>query len=119
MAAPPAELETLEGRLQVERYYQIMERLRQETKTTGSNVMVTVQDREVSRLQSEVARRAEAAQALDTGGLEVKFGTGFGGGDWFGWIRSLIDHVDRRRRTRWCGRRRRSRSLSATRRGSR
>ena len=71
--------------------------------------MITVPDREVSLLQSELARQADGGKELDAGGLEVKFGTGFGGGDWFGWIRSLFDHVDRSRRTRWCGRRRRRR----------
>ncbi len=94
-ATPRPELETLEGRLRVERYYQIMERLRQETSDTGSNLMITVPDREVSRLQSELARQASEAKKLDTGGLEVKFGTGLGGGDWFGWLFSLMDHVDR------------------------
>ena len=58
--------------------------------------MITVPDRDVSLLQSELARQADADKQLEAGGLEVKFGTGFGGGDWFGWIRSLLDHVDRR-----------------------
>ena len=97
---PQAELvdrETPENRLRVARYYQIMERLRQETKATDSRkVMVTVQDREVSLLQSELARQAAAGESLGPGGNEAKFGTGFGGGDWFGWIRSVFDHVDRR-----------------------
>lgn len=96
MAASRPELETLQGQLCVERYYQIMERLRQETLDTGSNLMITVPDREVSRLQSELARLARDSRPLDSGGLEVKFGTGLGGGDWFGWIFSLIDHVDRK-----------------------
>jgi hypothetical protein len=78
------------------RYYQMMERLRQETKTAGSNVMITAQDREVSRLQSAMAEQAEADRKLAAGALEVKFGTGFGGGDWFGWLRSMLDWVDRR-----------------------
>jgi len=82
--------------LRTERYSQIMERLRQETNAVGSNVMITVQDREASILQSELARQAEEGKKLDAGGLEAKFGTGFGGGDWFGWIRSVFDHVDRR-----------------------
>jgi predicted phosphodiesterase len=88
--------ETPENRLRVERYYQIMERLRQETKNTGSNVMITVQDREASIVQSEMARQASAGRALGAGGQEAKFGTGLRGGDWFGWMRSLFDHVDRR-----------------------
>ena len=84
-----------EDRLRVERYYQIMERLRQETAGTGSKLMITVPDREVSILQSELARQASDARALESGGLEVKFGAGIGGGDWFGWIFSLFDHIDR------------------------
>ena len=94
-AEPRPELETLQGRLRVERYYQIMERLRQETSNTGSNLMITVPDREASRLQSELARQARDGRALDSGGREVKFGTGVGGGDWFGWMFSLMKHVDR------------------------
>ena len=78
------------------RYYQMMERLRQETSDTGADLMITVPDRDVSRLQSEMARLAAVDRQLAAGGLEVKFGTGVGGGDWFGWIFSLLDHVDRR-----------------------
>ena len=52
-------------KLEAARYYQIMERLRQETQTAGSNVMVTAQDRDVSLLQSELARQAEADKKLD------------------------------------------------------
>jgi hypothetical protein len=91
-AGPQSEAE----KLTLARYQQVMERLRQETQNAGSELMITVPDREVSLLQSEIARRAEADRALDAGGLEAKFGTGFGGGDWFGWIRSVFDHVDRR-----------------------
>jgi hypothetical protein len=79
-------------RLKVARYYQIMERLRQETSEIGSDLMITVPDREVSRLQSELALQAAAAKKLDPGGYEVKFEDG---GDWFGWLGSLMDHVDR------------------------
>jgi hypothetical protein len=84
-----------ETRLRAERYLQIIERLRQETEANGANVMITVQDREASILQSELARQADEVTPLDSGGLEAKFGTGVGGGDWFGWILSLFDHVDR------------------------
>jgi Calcineurin-like phosphoesterase len=93
---PELPTDSLEHRLRLERYAQIKERLRQETQKTGSNVLITVQDREVSLLQSELARQAADGRSLDAGGNEAKFGTGFGGGDWFGWIRSLFDHVDRR-----------------------
>jgi hypothetical protein len=88
--------ESPENRLRSERYAQIMERLRQETNHAGSNIMITVPDREASILQSELARQAAEGKKLDAGGLEAKFGTGFFGGDWFGWIRSVFDHVDRR-----------------------
>jgi hypothetical protein len=100
---PSSEMESVSAgpqseadKLTLARYQQVMERLRQETQIAGSELMITVPDREVSLLQSEIARRAEADRALDAGGLEAKFGTGFAGGDWFGWIRSLFDHVDRR-----------------------
>jgi hypothetical protein len=85
-----------ENRLRAERYAQIMERLRQETRNAGSNIMITIQDREASIVQSELARQSAEGRPLDAGGLEAKFGTGFAGGDWFGWIRSLFDHVDRK-----------------------
>jgi hypothetical protein len=88
--------ETAEEKLKLARYRQIMERLRQETDETGSELMITVPDREVSLLQSEMARQAAADRGLDAGGKEVKFGTGVTGGDWFGWIMSVFDHVDRR-----------------------
>ena len=87
--------ETPASRLALARYYQIMERLRQETKEKGANLLVTVQDRETSLVQSELARQAAADRALASGGLEVKFGTGLAGGDWFGWVLSLLTWVDR------------------------
>jgi hypothetical protein len=87
--------ESFDNRLYRARYYQIMQRLRQATRDTGPGVMVTVQDREVSILQSEMARHGAAGKELGAGGQEAKFATGFGG-DWFGWIRSLFDHVDRK-----------------------
>ena len=77
------------------RYQLVVERLRRETSRVGPGLMVTVPDREVSVVQSELARRAESGRAVGSGGLEVKFGTGITGGDWFGWLRSLFDHVDR------------------------
>ena len=87
--------ETPASQLALARYYQIMERLRQETEEKGSNLLVTVPDRETSLVQSELARQAAADRALPAGGLEVKFGTGLAGGDWFGWMSSLLDWVDR------------------------
>ncbi len=87
--------ETPASQLALARYYQIMERLRQETQEKGSNLLVTVPDRETSLVQSELARQAAADRALPAGGLEAKFGTGLAGGDWFGWMSSLLDWVDR------------------------
>jgi len=94
-ALESVEREKPDARLAVARYYQAMERLRQATGDSGSEVMVTVQDRETSLIQSALARDAEAVRPLHSGGEEVKFGTGVGGGDWFGWVKSLLDHVDR------------------------
>src|SRR5262245_14166394 len=68
--------ETPESRLALARYYQVMERLRQATDDVGSEIMITVQDREASLLQSELARAASVDRSLDAGGQEVKFGTG-------------------------------------------
>lgn len=84
---------TFEDRLRVERYYQIMERLRQETLEVGEGLMITAPDAEVSQVQSELARQASEFRSLGSGGQEVKFGTGVTGGDWFGWLFSLMDHV--------------------------
>jgi calcineurin-like phosphoesterase family protein len=89
------EAKTPEGQLRLARYYQIMERLQQETDAVGSDVMITVQDREVSLAQSKVAKDAEAVRPLASGGQEVQFGDGIQGGDWFRWIWSLTDWVDR------------------------
>lgn len=88
-------MESPDDRLKLARYRQIQERLRQATEDVGADLMVTVQDRETSLLQSQMARDARAERPLEDGGREVRFGTGFTGGDWFGWIRSLFDHVDR------------------------
>jgi hypothetical protein len=57
--------------------------------------MVAVQDREVSRIQSELVRQAKEEASLPSNGLEAKFGTGLRGGDWFGWLKSTLDWIDR------------------------
>ena len=87
---------TDDGQLRLQRYAQIMERLQQEGDELGSDVMVTAQDREVSLAQSKLAEEVEAARDLPSGGQEVQFGTGFSGGDWFRWVWSLTDWVDRK-----------------------
>ena len=112
-AGPQSEAE----KLTLARYQQVMERLRQETQNAGSELMITVPDREVSLLQSEIARRAEADRALDAGGLEVKFGTGFGGGDWFGWIAACSITWTVAWPIRRCGRQRPAPRSSPTQRG--
>ena len=100
-AIQPAESEanpqasTPEGQLRLARYSQIIDRLQQEADEAGSDVMITVQDREVSLAQSKLAEEAAAARNLPSGGQEVQFGTGFSGGDWFRWVWSLTDWVDR------------------------
>jgi Calcineurin-like phosphoesterase len=81
--------------LRRERFEQIRERLRQEAEEVGDGLMITVPDREVSLAQSAIARDGQAVRSLGGGGFEVKFGTGLGGGDIFGWMRSLFDWVDR------------------------
>lgn len=90
------EMGTDEGQLRLQRYAQIMERLQQEGDELGSDVMVTAQDREVSLAQSKLAEEVEAARNLPSGGQEVQFGTGVSGGDWFRWVWSLTDWVDRK-----------------------
>jgi hypothetical protein len=90
------EAQTPEGQLRLARYLQIMERLQQETDDTGSDVMITVPDREVSLAQSKVAKDAASTTPLASGGQEVQFGTGVSGGDWIRWVWSLTDWVDRK-----------------------
>jgi hypothetical protein len=87
--------QTAESQLRLARYRQIMARLQQETAEVGSDVMITVPDREVSLAQSQLADKATETQPLPSGGQEVKFGTGFSGGDWLRWIWSVTDWVDR------------------------
>jgi predicted phosphodiesterase len=86
---------TPEGKLRLARYFQIMQRLERETDETGEDVMITVPDREVSLAQSKLAADGSATAPLASGGQEVQFGTGLAGGDWFGWVWSLTDWVDR------------------------
>jgi hypothetical protein len=90
-----AEAQTPEAQLRIARYQQIMERLEQESDEVGSDVMVAVQDRATSLVQSKVAEEATAAKQLDSGGREVQFGEGLKGGDWLRWIWSVTDWVDR------------------------
>ena len=59
-----------------DRYNEVVEKIEQETKKTGSKVFVTIQDREASLLQSRIAEEAAAGAALPAGGLEAQFGEG-------------------------------------------
>jgi len=92
----PAEALTPEGEIKQAQYDQIMQRLQHATDEVGAAVMVTVQDREVSMAQSRIAEEAAAKKALASGGQEVQFGTGISGKDWFRWMWSLTDWVDRK-----------------------
>lgn len=79
---------------EINEYDRIVALLQQETEKTSANVLITVQDRNASWLQSRIAERAAIGQALEAGGLEAQFGDGITGGDVWGWIHSLLDHVD-------------------------
>ncbi len=72
-----------------------MRRLQQAADEAESDVMITVQDREVSVAQSKIAEQATSSRALASGGQEVQFGTGLSGGDWLRWMWSLTDWVNR------------------------
>ena len=91
-----AELSDLERAMTLNRYRELRERLAAATAEPGDGVMVTAQDEELSRLQSRLAQLALDGDPLGSGGQEVKFGTGFEGRDWFGWMKSLLDWVDRK-----------------------
>lgn len=79
------------------RHDEIMSSIEKETARVGSSqVMIAVQDRQVSIIQSELARQAaEVREGLPSHALEAKFGTGMKGGDWWGWLKSTFDWVDR------------------------
>ena len=70
--------------------------IEQETARSGQGVLVSVQDRETSLVQSAIAERSDAGVPLHAGGLEAKFGQGTFGGDVWGWFTSLFDHIDQR-----------------------
>jgi hypothetical protein len=90
------ESKEIEHRLLKARQKQILDKLGRETEKVGSTkVMIAVPDRDVSLMQSALARQADEETVLRSGGLEAKFGTGLSGGDWFGWLKSTLDWVDR------------------------
>ncbi len=95
-AAPILESATTQADKSIlERYLRIVETIDREAEKASPNVLVTVQDREVSLLQSKIAEDAKVGEALAAGGLEAKFGEGLTGGDLWGWFTSLFDHIDR------------------------
>jgi hypothetical protein len=97
-SAPDTEsdVDPLERALLMNRYRALRRRLEAEAALAGNDVLITAQDPEVSRLQSRLAELAVEGQELGPGGQEVKFGAGFGGRDWFGWLKSTLDWVDRK-----------------------
>lgn len=90
------EAQTPEAQLKLAHYNQIMERLQQAADEVGSDVMITVQDREVSLAQSKIAEQSTESRPLASGGREAQFGTGLSGGDWLRWMWSVTDWVDRK-----------------------
>jgi hypothetical protein len=81
-----------------ERYNSVVEKLAAETAKNGESVLITVQDRDASMLQSRLAEDGEAGPQLPTGGVEAQFGEGIWGGDVRGWFRSVFVHIDK---TEW------------------
>lgn len=67
--------------------------LAREAAEIGDGLFFTVRDGAASRLQSRLAEEAGPGRVLAAGGLEATFGDGIGGGDWWGWLGSLLDHV--------------------------
>jgi hypothetical protein len=104
LGAPAVESIGLEGvqspdeKQYADRYSRVIDKLEDETAKTSANVLITTQDREASLLQSLIAERADAGPPLQPGGLEAQFGEGAGGGDIWGWIRSMFDHIDQTQR---------------------
>jgi hypothetical protein len=76
------------------RYRQNLDKIHAKTEASSPNVLVTVQDREASLLQSRIAEEADRGRALEAGGREAMFAEGAFGGDLLGWLRGLFDHVD-------------------------
>lgn len=80
-----------------DKYERVLARLEQETRKSGAGVLVAVQDRETSVLQSAIAEAAKSGKPLPAGGVEAQFGEGPTGGDIWGWFKSLFDHIDEKK----------------------
>jgi hypothetical protein len=92
-SAPESEAKPTRQEL-VNRYNSVVEKLQVQTAKSGSNVMITVEDRDASILQSKIAESGNARTVLPTGDLEAQFGEGLTGGDIMGWILSTLDQID-------------------------
>jgi hypothetical protein len=79
----------------VQRYAAVLGKLDEETRQAGPSVLIAVADRDASVLQSRMAEGGDAGPPLPGGGLEAQFGEGLTGGDIWGWISSVFDHIDR------------------------
>jgi hypothetical protein len=90
-----ADVDSVERAMLIAQYRRLRDRLEEEAAKSGDDVMVTAPDPQVSRLQSRLSQLALEGQPLGPGGQEVKFGTGFEGRDWFGWLKSTLDWVKR------------------------
>jgi hypothetical protein len=78
----------------VDRYQNVLQKLEQQTNKASPNVLIAVNDRDASILQSRIAEGGEVGPPLPAGGAEAQFGDGLTGGDVWGWIRSVFDHID-------------------------
>jgi hypothetical protein len=93
-AAAPAVDPVTQARL-LRSYHHAVDLIENETAKSSPQVLVAVQDRAASLLQSRLARDGNQGQPLQAGGFEAKFGEGPGGGDVWGWFMSWFDHVNR------------------------
>jgi predicted phosphodiesterase len=80
----------------VDQYTSILDKLDSESAKSSTNVLVTLQDREASLLQSHIAEASTGGTPLAAGGIEAQFGEGIGGGDVWGWIKSVLDHINKK-----------------------
>src|SRR5262245_21349916 len=78
-----------------ERYDEVVQKIAAETAKSSPNVLITVQDRDASVMQSAIAEGGEGGTPLPAGGVEAPFGTGVTGGDVWGWFVSWFDHIDK------------------------
>jgi hypothetical protein len=89
-----AELDPAQQKV-IDRYNHVLEKLQDETAKTSADVLITVQDRDASVLQSRIAESGDAGPPLPAGGIEAQFGEGLTGGDVWGWIGSVFDRIDK------------------------